>query len=195
MRSYLNNICQTPNLDNLAKESLLFNNAYSSVSSCSPRYHYYCPTCCSIFHINVGIILLLCVTFTICKHFSRSSLLTGLPSHQNGMYGLHHGIHHFNSFETVQSLPKILKKNNIRTGIFKFKNYENSKIIYKYFAGIIGKKHVGPGSVYPFDFSHTEENNSILQVGRNITKIKLLVREFLSQNKTKYEFDRLQFEE
>ncbi|XP_003399164.1 N-sulphoglucosamine sulphohydrolase [Bombus terrestris] len=133
MRSYLNNICQTPNLDNLAKESLLFNNAYSSVSSCSP---------------------------------SRSSLLTGLPSHQNGMYGLHHGIHHFNSFETVQSLPKILKKNNIKTGI-------------------IGKKHVGPGSVYPFDFSHTEENNSILQVGRNITKIKLLVREFLSQNKTK----------
>ena len=37
MRSYLNNICQTPNLDKLAKESLLFNNAYSSVSSCSPR--------------------------------------------------------------------------------------------------------------------------------------------------------------
>ncbi|XP_043790207.1 N-sulphoglucosamine sulphohydrolase isoform X2 [Apis laboriosa] len=133
MRSYLNKICQTPNLDNLAKESLLFNNAYSSVSSCSP---------------------------------SRSSLLTGLPSHQNGMYGLHHGIHHFNSFETVQSLPKILKKNNIRTGI-------------------IGKKHVGPSNVYPFDFSQTEENNSILQVGRNITKIKLLVREFFSQNKTK----------
>uniref|UniRef100_V9IE67 N-sulfoglucosamine sulfohydrolase n=1 Tax=Apis cerana TaxID=7461 RepID=V9IE67_APICE len=136
MRSYLNKICQTPNLDNLAKESLLFNNAYSSVSSCSP---------------------------------SRSSLLTGLPSHQNGMYGLHHGIHHFNSFETVQSLPKILKKNNIRTGI-------------------IGKKHIGPSNVYPFDFSQTEENNSILQVGRNITKIKLLVREFFSQNKTKYEF-------
>lgn len=133
MRSYLNKICQTPNLDNLAKESLLFNNAYSSVSSCSP---------------------------------SRSSLLTGLPSHQNGMYGLHHGIHHFNSFEKVQSLPKILKKNNIRTGI-------------------IGKKHIGPSNVYPFDFSQTEENNSILQVGRNITKIKLLVREFFSQNKTK----------
>ncbi|XP_054010771.1 N-sulphoglucosamine sulphohydrolase isoform X1 [Hylaeus anthracinus] len=133
MRSYLNKICQTPNLDNLAKESLLFNNAYSSVSSCSP---------------------------------SRSSLLTGLPCHQNGMYGLHHGIHHFNSFENVQSLPKILKKNNIRTGI-------------------IGKKHVGPNSVYPFDFSQTEENNSILQVGRNITKIKLLVREFLSNNDTR----------
>ncbi|XP_012058673.1 PREDICTED: N-sulphoglucosamine sulphohydrolase [Atta cephalotes] len=132
MRSYLNKICQTPNLDKLAKESLLFNNAYTSVSSCSP---------------------------------SRSAILTGLPSHQNGMYGLHHGIHHFNSFDNVQSLPKILKRNNIRTGI-------------------IGKKHVGPNNVYPFDFAHTEENNSILQVGRNITYIKLLVREFLSQNKT-----------
>ena len=37
MRSYLNKICQTPNLDYLAKESLLFNNAFTSVSSCSPR--------------------------------------------------------------------------------------------------------------------------------------------------------------
>lgn len=47
---------------------------------------------------------------------SRSAILTGLPSHQNGMYGLHHGIHHFNSFDNVQSLPKILQKNHIRTG-------------------------------------------------------------------------------
>ncbi|XP_033214400.1 N-sulphoglucosamine sulphohydrolase isoform X2 [Belonocnema kinseyi] len=132
MRSYLNTICQTPNLDKLAKESLVFNNAYTSVSSCSP---------------------------------SRASLLTGLPSHQNGMYGLHQGVHHFNSFEDVPSLSKILKQNNIRTGI-------------------IGKKHVGPSEVYPFDFAHTEENESVLQVGRNITKIKLLVREFLSPKKS-----------
>ncbi|XP_051173633.1 N-sulphoglucosamine sulphohydrolase [Leptopilina boulardi] len=132
MRSYLNKICQTPNLDKLAKESLIFNNAYTSVSSCSP---------------------------------SRASLLTGLPSHQNGMYGLHQGVHHFNSFENVPSLSKILRRKNIRTGI-------------------IGKKHVGPNKVYPFDFSYTEENESTLQIGRNITRIKLLVREFLSQNKS-----------
>ncbi|XP_011498100.1 PREDICTED: N-sulphoglucosamine sulphohydrolase [Ceratosolen solmsi marchali] len=131
MRSYLNKICQTPNLDALAKNSLIFNNAYTSVSSCSP---------------------------------SRASLLTGQPSHQNGMYGLHHGIHHFNSFDNVQSLPKLLKEKNIRTGI-------------------IGKKHIGPSEVYPFDFSYTEENESSLQIGRNITRIKLLAREFLSQNK------------
>lgn len=46
-------------------------------------------------------------------------------------------------------------------------------------AGIIGKKHVGPEAVYPFDFAYTEENSSVLQVGRNITRIRVLVRRFL----------------
>ena len=49
--------------------------------------------------------------------------------------------------------------------------------------GIIGKKHVGPKSVYHFDIEHTEEQNSIMQVGRNITKIKLLVRDFIKEAK------------
>ena len=31
--------------------------------------------------------------------------------------------------------------------------------------GIIGKKHVGPSSVYPFDYEQTEENNPINSVG------------------------------
>lgn len=38
MATYRNKICQTPNLDSLGKKSLIFNNAYTSVSSCSPRY-------------------------------------------------------------------------------------------------------------------------------------------------------------
>ena len=49
--------------------------------------------------------------------------------------------------------------------------------------GIIGKKHVGPEEVYPFDFSETELNNSINQVGRNISHIKALARQFLGQRK------------
>lgn len=53
-------------------------------------------------------------------------------------------------------------------------------------AGIIGKKHVGPEAVYPFEFSYTEENNSILQVGRNITRIKQLVRAFLRMDDGRY---------
>lgn len=48
--------------------------------------------------------------------FSRASLLTGQPSHQNGMYGLHHGVHHFNSFNNITSLPNLLRENGIRTG-------------------------------------------------------------------------------
>ncbi|XP_057667769.1 N-sulphoglucosamine sulphohydrolase [Diorhabda carinulata] len=128
MGTYRNKICQTPNLDKLAKESLIFNKAFTSVSSCSP---------------------------------SRAALLTGMPSHQNGMYGLHQGVHNFNSFNKVKSITKILKDQGIRTGI-------------------IGKKHVGPENVYPFDYAETEENNSIFQVGRNITHIKLLTRTFLN---------------
>lgn len=97
---------------------------------------------------------------------SRSAILTGLPQHENGMYGLHQSYHHFQSFAEVQSLPLILNQ----TGHF--------------WTGIIGKKHVGPESTYPFSFSHTEENYPINQVGRNITLIKSLVREFLQHAKT-----------
>ncbi|CAG0887666.1 unnamed protein product [Cyprideis torosa] len=92
---------------------------------------------------------------------SRSTILTGLPAHQNGMYGLHHNLHHFSSFSDVRSLPRILRNHKISTGI-------------------IGKKHVGPLRVYPFEFSYTEEDGySTNQVGRNITFIKELVRRFL----------------
>nr|CAB3248231.1 N-acetylgalactosamine-6-sulfatase-like [Phallusia mammillata] len=90
---------------------------------------------------------------------SRSTILSGLPEHQNGMYGLHNGYHHFESFDGVQSLSKLLKSGGVRTGI-------------------IGKKHVAPLEVYPFDFAETEENNSILQVGRNITHMKQLTENF-----------------
>lgn len=129
MGAYRNRICQTPNLDALAKQSLIFNNAFASVSSCSP---------------------------------SRASILTGMPNHQNGMYGLHQGVHHFNSFNSIKSLPNILRKHKVRSGI-------------------VGKKHVGPSEVFKFDYERTEEKYPINQVGRNITKIKLFTREFLQQ--------------
>lgn len=80
-------MCKTPNLDKLASKSVIFKNAYTSVSSCSP---------------------------------SRSTILSGLPQHQNGMYGLHQGVHHFNSFDEVKSLPYLLKSKGLRTGIYFF---------------------------------------------------------------------------
>ncbi|XP_052863219.1 N-sulphoglucosamine sulphohydrolase [Anopheles cruzii] len=131
MGSYRNRIVQTPYLDALAKESLIFNNAYASVSSCSP---------------------------------SRASILTGMPEHQNGQYGLHNGVHNFNSLPKVNSISSILTRHGIRTGL-------------------IGKKHIGPDDTYRFDYERTEEQYPINQVGRNITQIKLFVREFLQQSK------------
>ena len=80
--------------------------------------------------------------------FSIFFVTLGLPQHQNGMYGLHHSYHHFNSFDGVKSLPLVLQKNNVRTGI-------------------IGKKHVGPETVsidhddkeYPILFSTVSSLN------------------------------------
>lgn len=40
---------------------------------------------------------------------------------------------------------------------------------------------MGPAAVYQFDYEQTEENNHVNQVGRNITHIKLLTREFLAK--------------
>ncbi|XP_058824335.1 N-sulphoglucosamine sulphohydrolase [Topomyia yanbarensis] len=131
--AYRNRIVQTAALDALAKESLIFNNAYASVSSCSP---------------------------------SRASILTGMPEHQNGMYGLHNGVHNFNSLKNAKSISSILSKAGVHTGL-------------------IGKKHVGPGEVFKFDYERTEEQYPINQVGRNITFIKLLTREFLLESKKK----------
>lgn len=83
MGSYRKKVVQTPNLDALAKKSLIFNNLFASVSSCSP---------------------------------SRASILSGLPTHQNGMYGLHQSVHHFNSFDGIRSLPNLLRDHNIYSG-------------------------------------------------------------------------------
>ncbi len=62
---------------------------------------------------------------------SRSVMLTGLHNHQNGMYGLQHQVHHFQSFDHVKSLPVRLGEAGYRTAR-------------------IGKFHIAPESVYAF---------------------------------------------
>jgi N-sulfoglucosamine sulfohydrolase len=57
-------------------------------------------------------------------------MLTGRFTHENGQYGLAHGVHHFRSFEEAETLPRVLE----RAGIA---------------AGVIGKLHVAPESAYP----------------------------------------------
>jgi N-sulfoglucosamine sulfohydrolase len=63
---------------------------------------------------------------------SRSVVLTGMFNHTNGMYGLAHEKHNFHSFRNIPSLPQSLKKAGYRTAI-------------------VGKYHLQPETVYPFD--------------------------------------------
>ena len=62
---------------------------------------------------------------------SRSVILSGQHNHRNGMYGLQHDMHHFQSFATVKGLPVRLAEAGYRTAR-------------------IGKFHVAPESVYAF---------------------------------------------
>ena len=69
---------------------------------------------------------------------SRSAILTGLPTHQNGMYGLHQYPWPFTSNRDVQSIPNMLNSAGYKTGI-------------------IGKHHVGPLSAYDFKYGANRE--------------------------------------
>lgn len=62
---------------------------------------------------------------------SRATILTGMPTHQNGQYGLAHADHNFSSFAKTKSLPSYLNAAGYRTGV-------------------IAKLHVQPKEVYPF---------------------------------------------
>lgn len=62
---------------------------------------------------------------------SRSVILTGLHNHRNGMYGLQHDDHHFQSYDNLKSLPVLLAEAGYRTAR-------------------IGKYHVAPEAVYAF---------------------------------------------
>jgi N-sulfoglucosamine sulfohydrolase len=63
---------------------------------------------------------------------SRAVMLTGLHTHQNGQYGLAHAVHNQSTFEWVETLPSLLSRSGYRTGL-------------------VGKKHVKPDRLYPFD--------------------------------------------
>ncbi len=64
---------------------------------------------------------------------SRSVILSGLHNHANGMYGLNHEYHHFQSYEHVKTIPLLLKK---------FAGYQTARA---------GKYHVAPEKTYQFD--------------------------------------------
>jgi N-sulfoglucosamine sulfohydrolase len=63
---------------------------------------------------------------------SRSTLYTGLYSHTNGMYGLAHDVHNFSLLDDVKTLPWMLQQAGYRTAL-------------------VGKKHVKPDALLPYD--------------------------------------------
>ncbi len=63
---------------------------------------------------------------------SRSVLLSGLYSHSNGVYGLAHGVHNQHFLPGVKTLPALLKSDAVTVGL-------------------VGKKHLLPDAMLPFD--------------------------------------------
>jgi N-sulfoglucosamine sulfohydrolase len=76
---------------------------------------------------------------------SRATLYTGLYSHTNGMYGLAHDVHNFSLLDDVKTLPWMLKQAGFRTAL-------------------VGKKHVKPDALLPYDAWLAPEQSGIRDV-------------------------------
>ncbi|KAJ5266482.1 Alkaline phosphatase-like alpha/beta/alpha [Penicillium angulare] len=84
-------------------------------------------------------------TSTASCSASRSVIYTGLHTHQNGQYGLHNGRHHFTTYDHVETAPALFSKHGYTTGL-------------------IGKVHVGPSSVYPWDACAESDSRDVASV-------------------------------
>jgi len=71
---------------------------------------------------------------------SRSVILSGLHNHRTGLFGHMHFPSSFRAYEGLKTLPKLLKAGGYRTAL-------------------MGKYHLAPESVYPFEF-HLEESDT-----------------------------------
>lgn len=89
---------------------------------------------------------------------SRSVLYTGLFNHTSGQYGLAHALHNQSTLDDIESVPKLLKAAGFATGV-------------------VGKLHVKPASVYPFDY-HVEGPD--LAGNRDVDAMARKTAEFLS---------------
>lgn len=85
---------------------------------------------------------------------SRASILTGMPTHMSGQYGLAHADHNFYSFRKMKGLPALLGPAGYRSGV-------------------IAKLHVQPKEVYPFDVE-------IPGAGRNPAQVAQQARQFIA---------------
>lgn len=86
---------------------------------------------------------------------SRATLLTGMPTHMCGQYGLAHATHNQHSFRNVKGLPALLAPAGYRTGV-------------------VSKLHVQPKEVFPFD-------EEITANGKNVALVAEKAREFIDR--------------
>ena len=86
---------------------------------------------------------------------SRASILTGMPTHMSGQYGLAHGTHNVYSFRNVKGLPA------------------TSLAPYGYRSGVIAKLHVQPKEVYPFDVEIPGSGRNPVQIAEQAKKFIL----------------------
>ena len=86
---------------------------------------------------------------------SRAVLYTGLYTHSNGQFGHAHNPHNFHTHAAVKSLPRVLRDAGYRTAV-------------------VGKLHVQPASVYPFDAE--------LPGGRNVAEMAKRARQFITES-------------
>ncbi len=82
---------------------------------------------------------------------SRATLLTGMPTHQCGQYGLAHATHNQHSFRTVRGLPALLGPAGYRSGV-------------------IAKLHVQPKEVFPFDVEIGGNGRNPVQIAEQAKK-------------------------
>lgn len=95
---------------------------------------------------------------------SRASILTGRMSHNTGMYGLQHDPNHFAVYDRVQSLPALLAAGGYRTAS-------------------IGKWHIAPDSVFPFqEILFRAGINPLDSLGRNPVKMADMSAGFIGKS-------------
>jgi N-sulfoglucosamine sulfohydrolase len=78
---------------------------------------------------------------------SRSVIYTGLHTHQNGQYGHTHAWNHFATFDYIETAPKVFNELGYQTGI-------------------IGKVHVAPESVYPWEIREESGTRDVTWVAK-----------------------------
>lgn len=82
---------------------------------------------------------------------SRATILTGLPTHASGQYGLAHATHNQHSFRNVRGLPALLAPAGYRSGV-------------------IAKLHVQPREVFPFDVEMPGNGRNPVQIAAQAGK-------------------------